>query len=175
MRKNWFITIVVLLIFVGLFFTALPTVQAQAAKTITVGAGGDYTTIQDAVTEAYPGDTVRLLENISTTSSFTISKTLTFDTNGFNVTRSKATSPVATVFTVSGVNFTVIGTGTITSTNVYGTTGSAIYIQNNGSLTLDGATLSGGYASVYSVGTTTTSANFTMNGGELTNGIAIEG
>lgn len=175
MRKNWFITIVVLLIFVGLFFTALPTVQAQAAKTITVGAGGDYTTIQDAVTEAYPGDTVRLLENISTTSSFTISKTLTFDTNGFNVTRSNATSPVATVFTVSGVNFTVIGTGTITSTNVYGTTGSAIYIQNNGSLTLDGATLSGGYASVYSVGTTTTSANFTMNGGELTNGIAIEG
>lgn len=174
MSKKWLNTIIMLMLVVVQFFSALSTGQAQVT-TLEVCPTCSYTTILAAVNAASAGTTVKLMDNIGVTSSVTISKTLTFDTNGFNVTRINATSPVATVFTVSGVNFSIIGTGTITSTDANSITGSAIHIYNNGTLTLNGATLSGGYASVYSVGTTTTSANFTMNGGELTNGIAIEG
>lgn len=154
------------------------TRQDVVVQNTTTGVG--YCDLATATNALATGNTLELLTDITVTGNAWISKASTFDTKGFDITRTNATAANQAVFIVQSANVNIIGSGTLTSTNstdplVQGTTGSAIYVQSNGTLTLDGPTLSGGDSSVWLYSGLTSSANFTMNSGTLTNGLSITG
>ncbi len=92
------------------------TTYTAVAGVASVG-GQAYATMQDAFDAATDGDTVKLLADIALTKTQTISKSVTLDLNGKNVT---ATDCRAFHVTAGTVAFT--GTGTISTAVTQGTT-----------------------------------------------------
>jgi len=75
----------------------LPMTALAAPAPLTVGTGGDYTTIADALVNAADGDTILLLNDITESVSYTVTtgKTITIDGDGFTITGVDGTSSAA--------------------------------------------------------------------------------
>ena len=99
-----------------------------------------HETLKNAIAYTSAGQTVTLLNSYTDSSSVTFNKNMTFNTNGYTLTRS------AQMGINSGVTLTKSGSGTITS--------SANLFYSSGTLTVSAGTLksTGGYA-IYNVGT----------------------
>ena len=92
--------------------TAIPV----AAVYTGVVFNGNYTTLAEAVAAANGGDTVKLLADVAVTETQTISKSVTLDLNGKNVTATDCRAFHVTAGTVA-----FIGTGTISTVVTQGT------------------------------------------------------
>jgi len=142
-----------------------------------------YPTLADAVNAAQAGDTLLARLDFETTAPVAVEKTITFDTNGKTITRTKATTNYDNFFTVqNNGNLTITGGGTITTTSVDGEKGAAVVVTKgvlNLGLNGNGATLSGDYTSVVIygniAGTTPISSTFNMTSGTTTDGIYVFG
>ena len=154
MRKSRLLPI--LLVFV-LVLSLLPT-TALADNEVAEVNGTKYTTLENAVTSASDGQTVKLLDNVTITSVISISKKISLDLGGktlsVNVTEG-VTSASGGDVTITGGNITTdgeysdllnanagsitLGTGLTVST----TKGAAIQAKNGGKVVVDGATVTG--------------------------------
>ncbi len=133
----------------------------------------EYCALSSAYTAAAAGNTLQLMANINLTEPQVFGKSLTLDMNGFNVTRDNATSETDYLFAISKSKIlTVVGAGTLTSTNTDGTFGTAVYVQG-GTLNLTDATISGGYSSAYLVPSGITGGKLIMNSGTLSDGLVV--
>lgn len=135
-----------------------------------------YCDLQSAVTAAATGNTLTVLRDFTTTGGVFIDKKITFDTNGKTVSRTNANDWYSTLFAVmeSG-DMTIKGSGTVMSTDTAGTHGAAVVVYG-GKLSLEEATLSGGYASVSvyaGYDNPPTPGTFNMISGTITDGVHI--
>ena len=85
-----------------------------------------YTTLSDAIAGASASNTIKVLNNITDSSTATISKNLTLNLNGNTLTRT------AKITVNSGITFNITGTGTLTTS-----TASLNLIENTGTLNLN--------------------------------------
>ena len=140
---------------------------------VTIG----YGSLSDAVSAWTAGSTLKLLEDVTTTSTITVpAGAHTLDLNGFTITRTGATGAdnSGLVMTVNnGVDLTVTGPGKITGGS--GFHGGGIHVEGNSSLVLDNCEISGntghyGGGLYLSVGTITL-----KNGAAVKNNTATEG
>lgn len=135
-----------------------------------------YCDLQSAVTAAQTNDTLIVLRDFTATGGVLIDKKITFDTKGKTVSRTNANDWYSTLFAVmeSG-DMTIKGSGTVTSTDTAGTHGAAVVVYG-GKLSLEEATLSGGYASVSvyaGYDNPPTPGTFNMISGTITDGVHI--
>lgn len=139
-----------------------------------------YKTLALAIAGAQPGQTLQARRDFNTTGAVGVNMTITFDTNGKTVTRTDPTSVYSSLFQVMETgNLTIKGTGTVISTDEDETLGTAVKTYG-GTVNLEGATLSGGYASVAVYEQwgqnipDPTPGIFNMSSGMTTDGIIVE-
>ena len=138
-----------------------------------VGTDEFYDTLQKAIAGASAGETIKLLNSITDTSTATIGKNITFDTGGKTLTRS-------TVITISsGYTVSIIGSGTITNATtkvihnegnltisdatLKSTTNNGRAIENYGTVTMESGTLTSPYLTLYN----RAGGTFDIRGGSL--------
>lgn len=149
------------------------TVQVKASDAAASITKNDktayYLTINDAITAATAGDTVKLEQDSTSSNYIYISKAITFDLNGHDITSSNATAGV--VIGAAGITLTDSSEnpGAITTT---ATAASAVYLNSNCSVTIDTITVSS-----QNIGVKNNRGTVTVNGGTIAgkNGIAIYG
>ena len=151
--------------------------KEPVASIISGETATDYGYISEAVNAWTAGSTLKLLEDVTTTSTITVpAGAHTLDLNGFTITRTGATGAdnSGLVMTVNnGVDLTVTGPGKITGGS--GFHGGGIHVEGNSSLVLDNCEISGntghyGGGLYLSVGTITL-----KNGAAVKNNTATEG
>ena len=124
-----------------------------------MNTGISYTNLQAAVDAVTAGDTIRMLANVNLTAAVTITKTLTLDLNGDTI------SGTATdVIVVDGGDLTIKDggeNGLIRNTNAE--SDDAIWLTQNGNLTLNSGNIYGVKYGVYA-----SSGVMTINGGSIT-------
>lgn len=149
------------------------TFYVKPPATLTVGTGGIYPTVADALAAASDGDTIKLLSDMTYTSGITIDgESITFDLNGFtldvNVSSgtalivknggSVATQGTGALNVSSGVSAADAGSigvwvygasssATVTSATATGTFSKAAYAATGGTITVDGDTTATGEVS----------------------------
>ena len=98
---------------------AITYVSESQGMILLITQGGDetrYETLAEAVEAAAAGDTIKLLEAVALTSTINITKDLTLDLNGFDVTATDCRA-----FHVQGGTTAITGTGTISTVVTQGT------------------------------------------------------
>lgn len=141
-----------------------------------------YSTLAEAVTEVANGQTLEVRRNFETTAAVLVTKSFTFDTKGYTVTRTEATGAYDSLFEVYGPsNLTITGGGTLNTTSTGNNLGAALKILG-GEVTLQNATLKGDYVSVRVEGNndaptweTPRPAVFKVTGGTVADGVVIVG
>ncbi|MBR4110593.1 MAG: GBS Bsp-like repeat-containing protein, partial [Clostridia bacterium] len=88
-----------------------------------------YETLQEAIAGASAGSTITVLKNVTDSSTATIGKNITLNTNGKTLTRTK------TITVSEGYALSITGTGTITTASNVHT------IKNSGTLNVTSATI----------------------------------
>ena len=127
------------------------------AAPITVGTGGDHSTLADAVTQSNDGDEIVLMSDISVTTPVNFNKNLTLNTNGF--TFSNSDKNVIVVNTPNKI-LTIVGDGTLTTSGRY-----TILINNaSAKVVLNGSNITGGTTTI---GVFCNKGTFEMNGGRI--------
>ena len=101
------------------YYEVVPLSGSNAVAQIGSGANARiYPTLQQAISAAKSGETVTLLQNAELTGAIAITKSITLDLAGHDVTLSGVSGVAGDVFTVyNGAKFTVTGTGTIETTD----------------------------------------------------------
>ena len=94
--------------------------------------GTYYTSLDDAIDEATPGDTIRLLQDVALTASLTIDKDLTLDLNEKTLSGAINNMLAITAGTVTIKHGEIATTGSVQNT---------LYVQNAANLNLDTCTL----------------------------------
>ena len=127
-----------------------------------VGAS-EYATLAEAFAAAGSGDTVRLLDNCSLTSTLNVSGAVTLDLNGKTVSNGfTPNSSYPLIRVLANAQLTVEGSGSIANTGaftIYGLgkvvlnggtiSGTQYVVVNGGELVIDGATVTGMVLTVY--------------------------
>ena len=133
----------------------------KATPLVTVGEGGQYETLADAISAAESGSIVKLVSDISVSSATSLSKDITLDLNGNTITSS------AILFNIYGnYNLTIKDSGENGAIDV--AKDKIVYVSN-GKLTLEGGALSVHSSSTYTYGVQVGSSGaFEMNGGSIT-------
>lgn len=106
--------------------TEIPT----ADRNYTISGSNYYKTLAEAVAAASSGNTIKVLKSHTDSSSVTLSKNITLNTNGYTITKSSYGITVNSGYTLS-----ITGSGKIT------TSASKHLITNRGTLNLSSATL----------------------------------
>ena len=103
-----------------MMLTLIPALPVYAASELTVGTGGAYSTLREALLAVANGDTIKLLSDVTETSNDTV------DTTGKNIT-------------IDGQGFKITGASDLNST--------ALKLSGSGTIILKDLTLQGGTAS----------------------------
>ena len=121
--------------------TLVCSVMAWAGNQAKIVGGDEYATLAEAVAAASANDEVQLLENVTLSAQLDITKAMTLNLNGRNITLSNA---MIKAFQYG--NLTISGTGTIhrneTSSSTYALRADSV------TLTIESATVEGGYFSL---------------------------
>lgn len=113
-----------------------------------------YQTLQEAISVAKPGNTIKVLKNISDSTDAIIDKNLIIDTNGFTLTKTGTS-----IIVNAGYTLNIIGNGTIKASDM-------ITISNNGLFILKDATIENTTKSdLYATIANSASGTVTINSG----------
>ena len=163
------------------------TINREIAIVQNTATSAYFCDLQEAVTAAAGGNTLNVLRNFEVETEVVINKELTLVPAGFTITRGTFPDPIVSsydpiLWVKAGGDLTIYGAGTINSDDGAGH-GSAVRVSEGGDLTLDGATLAGGYSSLRIDGNRAPGGDerpaidstFTMISGELSDGFVIFG
>jgi len=182
MQRKLIVIILALVMAVGLLpAVTLPAMALPAMNDASIG-DTQYATLEEAVTTAQSGETVKVLRDINLTNAINIAadKSLTLDLNGYTVSRtidSGSTVLERGVITITGGNLTVVDSSAEAGGRISGINGLKTargVCISSGSLTLESGTIYGQYAGIYEYGntaydhSTSISSVVTIEGGNLT-------
>ena len=154
------------------------SLTGEVVSNVSASPAVNYCSLATATSEATSGDELRFLNNFEEFGiAFVNNKSLTIDTNGFTATRT-TTSQTGYIVTVgTGGSVTLTGNGAL----VTQTGGAPLNLSNGGVAVVNGPTLTGGFRSVRVNGDssaytwTPTYSTFTLESGNLTNGVIVQG
>lgn len=128
--KKRFLLIALAVLLIAAIPVAAFAVSAAGNKVQNVSTGEIYDSLDSAISSAREGDTLKLLDNLSVSSPVKLSKALTVDGNGKNLTN-----------TGSGEAFNVTAAVTVQNISVSSTSGGGFTVGTNGHLTLKDSTV----------------------------------
>ncbi len=141
-----------------------------------------YCSLGEAVAGATAGDTLQLLGDVVEPQPLEITKSLTIDTNGKTLSNIIANQGDKFIRVKNSAEVTITGSGLIKTSGAEDPNdanaekkGYAVRVEGGAKVTLDGATLYGGYFAVEVVGDNTADqiSEFTMNSGTVNRGVFV--
>lgn len=145
------------------------TVTTTTANVLNTTKGIPYCSLQAAVTAADADDNLQVLTDFEVPAQVNIDKTLSFDTNGFTVSRPNLTGNYDGIFNVvANGDLAISGSGTLSAISGY--QGAPVTVDG-GVVSLADATLKGPYASIQILADST----FNMTSGTADGCIVIKG
>lgn len=125
-----------------------PYIVQEAVTYVAQIGNVKYETLAAAVADAYDGDTIVLIDNLTISSYVLVKKDITLDLNGYTIEVNGGTYGLIS----SRKHLVITDSSTNGDGKIYSTAKEAVFVQNGGTLTVNGGTIEAAYYATSGIG-----------------------